>query len=213
MAQLNYFDASQVSPQDNFTPLAAGDYLVMAIDSEVKITKNGMGSYLAISLQVLDGPNAGRMVWDNIQLQNNNPQTVEIGQRQLSGICHATGVLQLSDSSQLHNIPVVARVIVKNDPAYGPKNEIKAYKPANQQAAGAPQPFSQPPMAQPPQQAPMAQPQQQPPMGYPQQAPMAQPQQPMGYPQQQPGHHQAATGTVGIPPQAAAPRPNIPWKR
>lgn len=203
MAQLNFFDASQVSPQDNFTPLPAGEYLVMVIDSEVKVTKDGTGSYLATTMQVMDGPFKGRMVWDNIQMQNKNPTTVEIGQRQLSGLCHAVGVLQLRDSVQLHNILMIVKLIIKDDPSYGPKNVCRGYKAANQ-AANTPQP----PMAggypqqQDPAFVPPQQQAQQPPMGYPQQqAPAFAPQIPPmgGYPQQQaPVQHQQAPAAAHV---------------
>jgi len=124
------FDASTVDPQSEFTPLPAGEYLVMATDSEVKQTKNGNGQYLQMTLQVLDGPYKNRLIFDRINIQNTNSTAQEIGQRALSAMCHAVGVLQVSDSAQLHHIPFTVRVSVRQDPQYGDSNEVKAYKSA-----------------------------------------------------------------------------------
>lgn len=138
MSAMN-FDANQVQPQTDFAPVPAGDYLAMIIDSEMKATKTGRGQYLALTLQVIDGPMANRLLWDRLTLVHDNPKTVEIAQRALSAICHAVGVLQVTDSAQLHNRPLVVRVKYVEDQQYGPKNEVGGYKPANGQG-GAPAP-------------------------------------------------------------------------
>lgn len=150
------FDATSVAPADDFTPLPAGDYRAMIIDSEMKPTKDGTGQYLAITMQVIDGQFQGRLIWDRLNLINRNPKAAEIAQRTLSAICHAVGVLQVQDSTQLHNRPMIVRVKFLEDPQYGPKNEVASYKPIN--GTGAPMssaPFEQPaaapvPMAPPP---------------------------------------------------------------
>ena len=92
------FDANAVEPQSDFAPLPAGDYLAMIVDSQMKDTKTGRGQYLELTLQVVDGPMAKRLLWDRLTLIHDNAKTVEINQRKLSSICHAVGVLQVSDS-------------------------------------------------------------------------------------------------------------------
>lgn len=124
------FDATQIEPQSEFTPLPAGEYLVMISDSEVKATKTGSGQYLQLSLQVLDAPYKGRLIFDRINIQNQSPTAQEIGQRALSALCHAVGILQVNDSAQLHNIPFIVRVSVRPDQQYGDSNEVKGYKSA-----------------------------------------------------------------------------------
>jgi hypothetical protein len=84
-----------------------------------------MGQYLYVEIDVLDGPYKGRKLFDRLNLINANPQTVEIAQRTLSAICHATGRMQVQDSEELHLIPFVADVQVqppKN--GYGESNKI-----------------------------------------------------------------------------------------
>lgn len=138
MAQLGImFDANQVDPTDTFEALPAGEYPVVITESDMKPTKNGHGEYLQLTLEVIDGKFKGRKIWDRLNLKNANNTAVEIAQRQLSSLCHATKVMNVSDSSQLHNIPVVARVGYK-PPAngYDGTNEVKGYK----AMAGAPAP-------------------------------------------------------------------------
>lgn len=217
MAQLN-FDARQVDPQQSFEPIPAGWYNMMIVESEMKPTSNGQGAYLQLSLKVVDGQYAGRQVFDRLNLQNQNPVAAEIAYKRLSAYCHATGVIQVQDSQQLHGIPLKARVSVRTDSTgqYDPSNEIKAVKhineetgttaaPAQQwqqppaQQAPAPQQFQQPQFQQPaPQQAPAQGGAQTPPWMQGQQAP-AQATQPA--PQQAP---QAAPAAGPTPPWAQA---------
>jgi hypothetical protein len=197
MAQLN-FDARQVDPQQSFEPIPAGWYNMMIVESEMKPTKDGNGAYLQLTLKVVDGEHAGRQVFDRLNLQNQNPVAAEIAYKRLSAYCHATGVIQVQDSQQLHGIPFKARVSVRTDSTgqYEPSNEVKAVKHINEEtgttAAPAQQSFQQP------QQAPQQQ--QQPPA---QQAPAPQQfQQPAQQPQfQQPAPQQApAQGGAQTPP-------------
>ncbi len=48
------------------------------------------GQFLWLMLDILEGPHKGRRVFDQLNLVNQNPTTVEIAQRALSAICHAT---------------------------------------------------------------------------------------------------------------------------
>jgi len=130
------FDATQIDPTDSFEPLPAGDYAIVITESDMKATKNNRGQYLQMILEVIDGPLKGRKVWDRLNLVNPNNTAVEIAQRQLSALCHATGVMSVTDSAQLHNIPVVARIAYKPaEGSYGATNEVKGYKPTGNKAA------------------------------------------------------------------------------
>lgn len=128
MSQLN-FDATQIEPQSSFEPLPSGEYQVMIKESEMKPTRDGTGSYLQITLEVIDGNHKGRLLWDRLNLQNSNAVAVEIAQKQLSAICHAVNVLNVSDSAQLHNIPMIAKVAYRDARnGYDASNDVKAYK-------------------------------------------------------------------------------------
>lgn len=131
------FNAAEVPTESPREALPAGDYPVIVSDSTIKTAKSG-GTYLELTLQVIDGPYHNRLVWDRITLDNLNATATEIGKRQLSQACHAVGVLQLQDSAQLHGLPMVARLAYKVDAQYGPKNEVKGYRPMGTTAPAAP---------------------------------------------------------------------------
>lgn len=143
MATLN-IDTSHIDPAPRFDPIPAGDYPVIITESETKLTKDGSGQYLQLKLEIQDGEFRGRILFDRLNLWNNNAQAKEIAHRQLAQIAHAVGVLQVADSEQLHYKPLIATVKVRPaSGAYEASNDIKGYK----QAAGAPvmqQPFNAP---------------------------------------------------------------------
>jgi len=112
MAFLN-FDATSVQPNDSFAPIPAGSYIAQITDSSIKPTKSGTGTMLNLTWTILDGQFANRKVFDRINVQNANPEAEKIGQRQLSSICHATGVMKLQDSNQLHGKPVKITVKIQ----------------------------------------------------------------------------------------------------
>jgi hypothetical protein len=151
MAQLGgTFDATQVAPNQPFEVLPPGKYKVQVVASEMKETKDGAGQYLWLELEILDGEFQGRKVWDRLNLVNSNQQAVEIAQRSLSALCHACGKLQVSDSEELHFIPVVATVKVRPPKGdYAASNEIRGYE-----AAGNVTPMARPAAASAPAAAP-----------------------------------------------------------
>lgn len=125
------FDATQVAPSQAFEVLPPGKYKVQVTDSDMRPTKDGNGQYLWLEMEILDGEFHGRKIWDRLNLVNPNQQAVEIAQRSLSALCHATGKLHVTDSEALHFIPVIATVRVR--PAKGDfdaSNEIRGYEPA-----------------------------------------------------------------------------------
>jgi len=129
------FDATTVAPQQTYTPVPAGVYTVAVIDSEVKPTRSGNGQLAVFTLQIVDGEHAGRKLFARINVQNQNPETERIGQSQLSSLCHATGVLRLADTSQLHNKIVRAKVRIRKDEQYGDSNDVTAFEAAPGQSA------------------------------------------------------------------------------
>ena len=135
-AALN-FDATQVEPDQGVDVVPPGWYNVQMDESEMKPTKDGTGSYLAIRFSILDGQYANRKIFTNLNLKNQGPnaqQTMEIAQRQLSAICHAVGVLRPQDSSELHGKPLKIKVkIRKGTGEYSDSNDIQSYKNINEQ--------------------------------------------------------------------------------
>jgi hypothetical protein len=138
MAQLN-FDASRVEPATGFDAVPAGWYNVMVDQSELKPTNDGAGTRLNFRYVILDGQYQGRKIFHGLNLQNANPQTVEIAFKQLSALAHAVGILQVGDSTQLHNIPLKIKVKVRPaDGKYDEQNDITQWKNINEQVGAAP---------------------------------------------------------------------------
>lgn len=219
------FDATTVEPSVPFSAVPAGDYTVILSNAKVEQTKDKANHYLKLEFTIQDGEYKGRKLFDNLNLwHQGSQQAAEIAWRQLSGLCHATGVLQVATVDQLFNIPVVVKVTTSNDEKYGQSNELKGFSKANgmggvpdwnapgdpsanppwMQAGGGAAPAAQPPAQQ-------AAPWQQPGA---QQQPPAQ--------QAAPAQQQQAPATTAAPPwaqngapaaQQAAPSSVPPWQR
>ena len=144
MVDMNGFDANNVPPAAGFEPLPADAYRVTITASENKQTRAGNGSYLKLELTVADGQYIGRKVWANLNLDNPNAQAVEIAKAELSSICRAVGVMTPRDSIELHNLPLMAKVVVEKRNDNGElSNVIKGYASiANAPASAPPTPVS-----------------------------------------------------------------------
>ena len=142
-----FFDATTVDPLDSgFSPIPEGDYEVVIVKSTNKPTKTGNGSYLELQCQVVAGEDAKRVLWARLNLKNPSSAAVEMAKRELSSICHATGVLRPKCKEELHNIPMIVHV-VQVEGRNGIQNEIKGWKAkegAAQSAAPAPSTPAQP---------------------------------------------------------------------
>ena len=125
-----FFDASNVEPIEDFDALPAGEYTVIIESSQNKPTKSGSGSFLELTLQVIDGKYKGRKLWDRLNLVNHNEKAVEIARRTLSAICHAVGVIKPERPEDLHDKPMLAKVSrTLSDYSGEWTNEVKNYKP------------------------------------------------------------------------------------
>ena len=144
------FDASGVAPSQPQEVIPVAWYPVTITESEIKETSKKLGSMLALTYTIIDGDHKGRKLFSNLNIVNANAQAVEIAQRDLSAICHATGVMVVDDTSKLHNIPFEIRVgMRKPDADYPePANEVKGYrKLGGATAAPAPVTSAAPPPA------------------------------------------------------------------
>lgn len=126
------FDSSQVEPTTQFDVLPKGKYMVIITDSEVKETKDRTGKYLQLTHEIVDGQFKGRKLWNRLNIVNRSKEAEDIAHRNLSSLCRAAGVAQLADSSQLHNIPVIADVKISKD---GEQNDVMNYASTNGQAS------------------------------------------------------------------------------
>lgn len=125
------FNATQVEPATAFDPIPRGRYLCCIEKSEMKTTRDSTGQYLELVFNVLDGEYKNRVVFARLNLVNTNPKATEIAYRELSALCRACGVLQVQDSAELHNRPLIIQVELENgqDKHGNPRqnNVIKGY--------------------------------------------------------------------------------------
>lgn len=129
MVSLEGFNAEKIDPQAPREAIPPGDYPAIIVESEKKPTKAGTGSFIELKMQIIDGPYKGRHQWDRLNLWNPSEQAVAIAQATLSAICHAVGVMQPRDTSQLHNKPLLVSVGTRKDDKQELVNTVKGYKP------------------------------------------------------------------------------------
>lgn len=132
------YQADPTNVQGDYTPVPAGDYLVQIESSDIKDARKQGNRYIQLEMAIIEGPEAGRKLTDRLNLWNDNQQAVDIAQRSLNALCVAVSKMSIEDSSELHNIPMIATV--KVDPAKpymkdgveqpgSPSNSIRTYKP------------------------------------------------------------------------------------
>lgn len=123
------FDASKIEVNDSYDVIPDNTLANAVItSSEWKETKDKTGGYLALKYEIIDGNYKGRIIFENVNLQNSNATAVKIAQETLAKICKAIGKEQVQNSEELHNIPMNIKIGV--NPAkdgYEPSNKIKSY--------------------------------------------------------------------------------------
>jgi len=127
---LQGFNADEIEPNEPRDPIPAGWYKAVITESLERPTKAQTGSYLQMTLEIIDGELAGRKAFERLNLKNPNAQAVEIAQRSLSGICRAVGVPTPRTSQDLHDKPLMIKI--KVTPArdgYDAGNEVSEYAP------------------------------------------------------------------------------------
>jgi len=131
MAELNY-TADHEKTEQTFDVIPPGEYISAITESDICETKAGNGRYLKLKYQIIDGENKGRILFENLNIDNPNKQAEAIAQRSLNAICAACGIVDLKDSSELHDIPMKIDVKIKNSVEYGPQNVIKKHEAVGQ---------------------------------------------------------------------------------
>lgn len=150
MASLKGFNANDVEPAGDFSPVPPGEYVAFIVESDMKPTKNGRGEFLELKLQIAEGECQGRFVWDRLNLINDSEQAVQIAKGTLSSICRAVGHMTPNDSAELHMLPLVIKVVVEEWGDDGQKsNKVKAYKSRNPEPSAPTSPAPSQKQAQP----------------------------------------------------------------
>ena len=112
----------------DFAPIPAGWYTAAIAGAEVRTTKAGNGNYIAVRFDITGPEHQGRVVWTNLNTRNPSSQAEEIGRQQLGDIMRAIGLTKLEDTDQMLGGNLTIKVTVKDDPTYGPGNEVRGFK-------------------------------------------------------------------------------------
>ena len=138
MAQLN-FNAAEIDTTSR-DAIPSGTYEAVITDSEMKATKNGLGMGINLTFEIIsDGPAKGRKVFVWINYEHPKVEAQRIGREELASLCKAVGVSNLTDTNQLHNLPLLITVgLDKNDST---RNVAKKYA---SKAAPSAQPAQRP---------------------------------------------------------------------
>ena len=132
----NVDEAAEAAENKDFTPIPAGDYMLVGTEFEEGIeTKNG-GIYHKIVFEVTDSEYQGRKIFQNFNWVNSNQKAQEIGRGQLASLAKALGLETFSSLADLCYKPVLAKVKVgKPNNGYAASNEASYFKAASKQPA------------------------------------------------------------------------------
>jgi len=133
------FNAANVAPSAPRDTVPSGEYDVAIVKSVDKETKDKNGAmFFAFDYKILTGDYAGKIVVDRINYKNANATTVEIAMAQLSAISHVTGVMQWTNTAQLHGKPFKVSVVKeeRDDKPGSFSNNVTGYKDSKGNAPG-----------------------------------------------------------------------------
>jgi len=125
MALFN-FDPTPHQLQSTPEPLPVGWYPAVMTESEIVPTSKGDGFRLKVLYEIIDGPGKGRKVPAGYNIDNPNPQAVQISMEEIKTARFCMGLFGPSqDSSEMHNKPLQIRLKKQKDSDY---NEVGGYK-------------------------------------------------------------------------------------
>jgi len=124
--EIDMWDFSNVAEDGGLVP--AGIYKVAVVDAELKDTKSGTGKIIKTQFKILEGANAGRLIFSNFNIINDNEQAMNIGRAQLKRLMVQAGKENpdtLSSPSELVGLTCMAEVTVAGGKGeYGPSNQV-----------------------------------------------------------------------------------------
>ncbi|HIJ23075.1 MAG: DUF669 domain-containing protein [Candidatus Marinimicrobia bacterium] len=124
MADIGNFDATTVAPNSSAAP--AGIYKAIITDSEGKPTAKGSG--ILLKMQIVEGPFQGHIFTEFLNMQHSSSPVAErISKQTLSSICHVTGKMQVSNTTELHDIPFAVKLSIEDGGSYPDKNKVKEW--------------------------------------------------------------------------------------
>lgn len=122
------FETKDIAPLMDFSPVPESWYNARITTAELKDTKAGNGTYIAVRYDITGPTHQGRVVFGNLNITNPNQKAEEIGRQQLGALCTAIGLERVSDTDELVGGNLQIKLSIKTDEQYGSRNEVKAFK-------------------------------------------------------------------------------------
>ena len=140
------FDTSTLPQAEtgNFEPLPAGWYQAKITKAEVKQTKAGTGSYIAVRYDILGPSHQGRVVFGNLNIKNPNSEAERIGREQLGELMRAIGLPRVQDSDELIGGELSIKLKVRQSEQYGDSNDVAGFRAIAGAQPPAPRPAAAP---------------------------------------------------------------------
>jgi hypothetical protein len=121
-------------------PVATGDYSLIpdgwytahVKSAVIQNTKSGSGEYIKVRFDIVGPTHAGRVVFANLNIKNQNPKAEEIGRAQLGQLALAIGLTgKVADTDQLVGGTISIKIATRKQEGYDDSNEVKGYKSLN----------------------------------------------------------------------------------
>ena len=95
--------------------IPAGWYKALIDHSVKKPQRNGVGHYLQLRFEIIDGQYRGRKVFTRLTVASHDRHAKALGLKRLDAIRRAVGAPESSPSEQLHGVPLSIKVKVRKD--------------------------------------------------------------------------------------------------
>jgi hypothetical protein len=139
MASFDFNPSDVPATEKSFEVLPPGWYTASVTGAEVKQTKSGTGQYLRVEYTISGPSAAGRKVWSNYNVRNENSRAESIGREQLAELCRCVGLARVNDTDQLLGCNVSVKLKVREaSNGYDAQNEVQAHKALEGSAPPAP---------------------------------------------------------------------------
>jgi hypothetical protein len=123
------FIADEMPKGAGYDPLPAGWYTATITKADLVETQSRTGKYIKVRYDIVGPSHAGRVVFGNLNMSNENPKAEEIGRQQIGEICRAIGIAVLSDTDQLvgGNLDIKLSIRAATE-QYEAQNEVKGFR-------------------------------------------------------------------------------------
>lgn len=128
MASIGNAYDPDAKPSAGYTPLPLDDYTLEIVESSYDANKDGDGMVLALKAQIMGGEFDQRPYFIWMDLENDDQDKQNRGQRDFAGLRRAIGILNPQDTEELHFKPFKVTIGTYTQKSTGePKNTIKKY--------------------------------------------------------------------------------------